>query len=306
MQERRDPAVVAGTIRAQDEERSPKTWHRLGGLGRWIGYIWLVAFALVTVAPFILMLSSSFKPSSLVFEMPPRLLPSEPTLNNYQRLFRFKDGIVLTWLRTSFVIAGAVTIANVLIDSFVGYALAKMRFPGRKVIFWAIVASMMIPGQVTLIPIYMMVYRLGWLNSLAAFIVPWISLSFGMFLMKQYMQTMPSRLIDAARIDGCSEWRIFWRIVLPLAAPGVAVLAIFVFIGQWNSFLWPLIVTQSADLTTIQVGLTQVRYTGLAGGQVDYTLVLTGAVIAALPMLIVFVVFQRYFLTGLTVGALKG
>jgi multiple sugar transport system permease protein len=306
MQKYRGSAVVAGGTTTRGEREPSNIRRGLGVLGRWLGRIWLVAFALFTVAPFFLMLTSSFKPSTLVFEMPPRLFPSEPTLNNYQRLFGFKDGIVLTWLRTSFIIAATVTVANVLIDSFVGYVLAKMRFPGRRVIFWAIVASMMIPGQVTLIPIYMMVYRLGLLDSLAAFILPWISLSFGMFLMKQYMQTLPSSLIDAARIDACSEWRIFWKIVLPLAAPGVAVLAIFVFMGQWNSFLWPLIVTQSADLTTIQVGLSQVRYTGLAGGQVDYTLVLAGAVLAALPMVIVFVIFQRYFLTGLTIGALKG
>lgn len=293
----------------QDALGSVKDRHyegRWAGWARWLGLIWLVAFAIFTVMPFVWMFTSSFKPSSVVFEMPPTLFPSEPTLNNFQRLFRYKDAVVLNWLKNSAIIALAVTFSNLLVASWAGYALAKMRFTGRRVIFWAILASMMIPGQVTLIPVYMLVYRLNWLDSLPAFIVPAIGQPFGIFLMKQYMQTLPSSLIDAARIDACSEWRIFWKVVLPLALPGVAVLGIFIFMGNWNSFLWPLIVTQSQRMTTIQVGLTNVRYTGLAGAQVDYTLVLAGAVTAALPMIIFFTLMQRYFLTGLTIGAIKG
>ena len=279
---------------------------RSDSLARGLGFFWLIAFAVITVMPFVWMFTSSFKPSSVVFEMPPTLLPSEPTLNNFQRLFRYKDAVVLDWLWNSAVIALAVTFGNLIVASWAGYALAKMQFIGRRAIFWAVLASMMIPGQVTLIPVYMLVYRLNWLDSLPAFIFPAIGQPFGIFLMKQYMQTLPSSLIDAARIDACSEWRIFWKVVLPLALPGVAVLGIFIFMGNWNSFLWPLIVTQSQRMTTIQVGLTNVRYTGLAGAQVDYTLVLAGAVTAALPMIVFFALMQRYFLTGLTIGAIKG
>lgn len=275
-------------------------------LAGWLSRFWLVAFAILTVLPFVWMITTSFKPTSLIFEFPPQWIPTEPTLNNYQRLFRYDNAIVFKWFRNSVIIAVVVTGVSLVVDTWAGYALAKMRFPGNKVIFWAILASMMIPGQVTLIPLYRMVYYFGWLNSYTAFIVPAIGQAFGIFLMKQYIQTLPSSLIDAARIDGCSEWRIFWKIVLPLAMPGVAVLGIFLFMGNWNSFVWPLIVTQSQEMTTIQVGLANVRFTGLAGGQVDYPILMAGAVIAALPMVIVFTLFQRYFLTGLTIGALKG
>ena len=157
---------------------------RSDSLARGLGFFWLIAFAVITVMPFVWMFTSSFKPSSVVFEMPPTLLPSEPTLNNFQRLFRYKDAVVLDWLWNSAVIALAVTFGNLIVASWAGYALAKMQFIGRRAIFWAVLASMMIPGQVTLIPVYMLVYRLNWLDSLPAFIFPAIGQPFGIFLMK--------------------------------------------------------------------------------------------------------------------------
>jgi multiple sugar transport system permease protein len=266
----------------------------------------LLTFAFVTVLPFVWMVSTSFKPASLVFEMPPEFIPREPTLNNFGRVFRYENGVVIGWFLNSAIIAGVVTLSSMLVNTWAGYALAKMNFPGRRVLFWAILITMMIPGQVTLIPLYRLVLNLNWLDTYFAFIVPGIGQAFGIFLMKQYMQTLPSSLIDAARIDACSEWHIFWRIVRPLAMPGIAVVGIFVFMGNWNSFLWPVVVSQSRELTTIQVGLTLVRFPGFQGGQVDYSILMAGSLLAALPMIVVFALFQRFFLSGLTIGALKG
>jgi multiple sugar transport system permease protein len=273
-------------------------------VGRRVGILILLMFAVLIFLPFWWMLVTSFKPANLVFEYPPEFIPFNPTLNNYERTLGYQGGVVGTWMLNSIIVAAVVTFGNLMVASWAGYALAKMDFPGRRTLFVALIVTMMIPGHVTLIPLYSLVLRMGWIDTYAALTIPWIGQVFGIFLMKQFMQTLPSSLIDAARIDACSEWRIFWKIILPLAMPGIAVLGIFIFMANWNSFIWPLVIMESREMTTIQVGLTLIRYQNV--GFLDYSLLMATAVVAAVPMVIVFVLFQRYFLTGLRLGALKG
>ena len=205
------------------------------------------------------------------------------------------------WILNSIVVVSVITVCHVVFYSMAGYAFAKLHFPGQRGLFWVVLLTLTVPLYVIVVPLYNMMIGLGWINTYAGSILPALVGPASLFLMKQFMSTLPSSLIDAARVDACSEWRIYLRVVLPLAKPAVAVLAIFTFMGYWNSFFWPLIVTQTSDMRVLTVGLTLVRF-----GPFDYGSLMAGSVIAAAPMFIVFLVFQRYFLRGLTIGAVKG
>lgn len=221
------------------------------------------------------------------------------TFKTFKSLFKRHD--VGKWLFNSFYIAVVVTFGILLFDSMAGYVLAKKRFPGRKAIFWIIIATMMIPGQVTLVPMFIMIRDLELMNTHWALILPDLSMVFGVFLMRQYMYSIPDELIEAAKIDGASEWKTYWKVVLPLAKPGLAALGIFTFMNVWNSFLWPIIVLDSSHLYTLPVGLKTLQDANLA----NFKLLMSGAAIAAIPMIIVFLLFQRYFVKGLTIGGVK-
>jgi len=219
---------------------------------------------------------------------------------NFRRLFR--QAPILTWIRNSAVTSVAITAWHVLFDTAAGYAFAKRQFPGRNFLFWLLIASMMIPEQVTLVPVFMMLDRFGLIDKLQAVILPGMAATFGVFLMRQYIQTLPSELEEAARIDGCSELGIFTRIILPLCKPALGVLAIFTFVANWNQFMWPLIVLNSRHRFTLQVGLQTLQSEFLT----DYGLLMAGASISALPTIVLFLFFQRYFISGLTLGGIKG
>jgi multiple sugar transport system permease protein len=182
-----------------------------------------------------------------------------------------------------------------------GYAIAKKKFPGSKIFFWIYISSMMIPKQVTLVPLYILVANLGMINSYPGLILPSIAAPFGVFLMRQFMVSLPNEVLDAAKIDGAGEFKTFWRIVIPMSKPALAVLGIFTFVGEWNSFLWPLIVTQTSEMKTLQAGLSLIQ----DEVPMEYAYLMAGAAFAALPMVIVFLSFQKYFLRGVTVGAVK-
>ena len=182
-----------------------------------------------------------------------------------------------------------------------GYSLAKKRFPGRKAIFAIYISSMMIPTQVTLVPLYIIVAKFGLVNTYAGLILPAISAPFGVFLMRQFMLSVPSEMLEAARIDGAGEFRTFMKIVLPISKPALAVLGIFTFVGQWNSFLWPLIITNTNEMRTLQAGLS-LRQEEVP---MQYSYLMAAATFAAIPMIIVFFSFQKYFLRGITVGSVK-
>ncbi|MDR4890330.1 carbohydrate ABC transporter permease [Fredinandcohnia sp. QZ13] len=223
----------------------------------------------------------------------------EDTFSGFTTLFN-KNNVGI-WFFNSFYIAVVVTIGILLFDSMAGYVLAKKRFPGRNLIFWSIIATMMIPGQVTLVPLFIMVRNFGIMDTHWALIFPDLAMVFGVFLMRQFMHSIPDELIDAAKIDGASEWKTYWKIILPLAKPGLAALGIFTFMNVWNSFLWPIIVLNDANLYTLPVGLKTLQDANLA----SFKLLMSGAAIASVPMIIVFMLFQRHFVKGLTLGGVK-
>ncbi|MCK4598070.1 carbohydrate ABC transporter permease [bacterium] len=232
--------------------------------------------------------------------MPPKISLSLLSLVNFVNLF--ERGQIFRWFFNSFYIACFVTMFNLFFSSLAGYTLAKKIFPGRKAIFWMIISTMMIPGQVTLVPVFIMMTNFGLLDTHAALILPQVVSVFSIFLMKQYIQTLPSELEDAARIDGCSEFGVFWRIILPLCRPVLAVLGIFVFVANWNNFLWPLIMLNTPSKFTMQVGLATLQEQFAT----DYGILMAGAAFAAVPMIIMFLSLQRHFIKGLTIGGVKG
>lgn len=269
--------------------------------GLTIIYIILIGWALLTVIPLLWMLSSSFKDSTAITAVPPQLIPKHPTLDAYKRIF--KVGGMARWFLNSLIVASVSTVINVLFASLAGYAFAKMKFPGQKQIFGVLLMSMMIPGQVTLIPLYILVVNTFNLsNTYVGMIVPGMVNVASIFLMKQVMSSLPGSLIDAARIDACSEFGIFRKVIFPMAKPGLAVLGITTFVAHWNNFFWPFLITNTRDMRTLQVGLTSFRFENMQ----DYGSMMAGAVCSAVPMIIVFLSLQKYFLRGITIGAVKG
>ena len=273
---------------------------RRPSLGLSVGYILLVIWAGVSLLPLYWMFVTACKPATIVMSLPPKLVPDPFTLSNFKKLAEHK--IVWRWFFNSCFVSVTVTGSNVFFCSLAGYTFAKLKFPGQRALFWMILSLMMVPGQVLLVPSFILLNKLRWINTYWALTVPDMVSPFGIFLMKQFMQTLPSELMDAGRIDGCREYDVFSRIMLPISVPGMAVLAIFTFMGQWNRFLWPLIMTSSEDMRVLQVGLATLQFQNYQ----NYGLLMAGGAAAALPMIAVFLSFQRYFLRGITIGALKG
>jgi multiple sugar transport system permease protein len=268
--------------------------------GRILAYALLGLWAVISLLPLYWIFVTALIPPSVVLALPPKFLPIPFTPVNFQRLLNSSQ--VLRWTFNSLFVSSVVTASNVLLGTMAGYVLAKKRFPGNTLIFWLVVSTMLVPGQITIIPLYDLIVRLNWINTYTALIVPGLVGPFAIFLMKQFLQTLPGELLDAARIDGCSELRTFWDVVIPLSLPGMAVLAIFTFMGTWNDFLWPLIVTNKEEMMTLQIGLTSLQNVYFT----DYGLLMAGAAFAAVPMIVVFLVFQPAFVRGITIGALKG
>jgi multiple sugar transport system permease protein len=211
------------------------------------------------------------------------------------------------WFFNSLFVAVLRTAGAIFFGSLAGYAFAKLRFFGREVIFWILMPVLMVPGFILIIPQYQLIYSFHWIDSFFGLIIPGLTGGvWAMFLMRQFMHTIPTELIESARMDGASEFGIYWSIVAPLAVPGMAVLGIFTFIGNWNNFLYPLIVTTLKEMRTLPVGLSMLISPRDSGMSVPFGELMAGATIAAVPMIIVFLFFQRYFLKGITVGAIKG
>lgn len=276
----------------------------------------LTLFAIVSLFPLYWLFATALTPTSATLKLPPELIPSEPTLENFANIIRLSGqgkldilGVMipmsrmLLWFVNTIALALISTAIHVLFDTMAGYAFAKRKFPGSNLFFWMILAALMIPGQVTLVPLYLMISQFKLVDSFAGMLMPGLADVIGIFLLKQYIQTLPSELEEAARIDGASEWQSFTRIIVPLAAPGMAVTAIFAFQRYWNAFLWPLVILQTPDLFTLQVGLSYL-YNSEFG--TNYGLLMSGAALASIPMIIFFFAFQRYFMQGLRVGAVKG
>lgn len=266
--------------------------------GQYIRWLLLFFGGVVMVMPIAYMLSASFKFPFEMYNL--NLIPEEPTIENYT--YVLEDGRFFQWFINSMIIATLTTISNVLFDSLVGYTLCKFRFPGRMFVFIAILSTLMIPTEMLIIPWYLMSTSFGWLDSYWGIMFPGLMTAFGTFLMKQFFETVPDDFIEAARIDGLNELQIWWTVAMPLVKPALAALAIFVFLGNWTAFIWPLIVTNSQELYTLPVGLT----TFSVEQQVEWELIMTGAALATIPTLIVFLIFQRFIIRGVVMAGLKG
>lgn len=264
-----------------------------------ISLVILSIMALLAFIPLYWMVATSFTQPTLTMKFPPDIIPKNPTFDNFKELFN--EPIIFRWTLNSLIVATSVTLAQIFLCAMAGYSLAKKKFPGSKILFSIYIASMMIPGQVTLVPLYILVSKLNMINTYAGLILPAIAAPFGVFMMRQFMLSVPNEIIEAARIDGAGEFKTFMKIVIPISKPAMAVLAIFTFVGQWNSFLWPLIVANTNDMRTLQAGLSLLQ----EQVPMQYSFLMAAATYAAIPMIIVFMSLQKYFLRGITVGAVK-
>jgi multiple sugar transport system permease protein/arabinosaccharide transport system permease protein len=260
----------------------------------------LLTFVFLVAMPFIYMISASFKPQYEIFTFPIKVLPENLIYNNYETLFR--ETLYLRWFVNTLFVALTRTFLSLFLCMLAGYAFAKFDFPYKKTLFLIVIASFTLPFEVLFVPLYTMMVNLGWFNSYTALIVPFAASAFGIFLARQYILAVPTELLEAARIDGASEFGIFWRVVVPNLRPAIAVLGIIFFNASWNDFLWPLIVLNDRAKYTVNLALPTLR--GPYGDQ--YGLVLAGAVLATLPIILIFVFMQRHFIEGLMAGALKG
>jgi multiple sugar transport system permease protein len=255
---------------------------------------------LVMVGPFVWMLLSSFKTFGEILRSPPTWWPLDPTLDNYSVLLGRLD--FPAYFVNSTVVAVATTAGNLLFCAAAGYALAKLRFPGSRLLFAVVLGTIMVPGIVTLVPLFVLVSNLGLVNTYAGLVLPFLAQAFGVFLMRQFMLSIPDDLLEAARIDGAGEWRIFWRIVLPLSRPPLATLGILTFLASWNNFLWPLVVATTESRYTLPVALALYS---VGQNRARYDLLLAGSVLIVVPVLVVFVLLQRHFVRGIATTGLK-
>lgn len=261
-------------------------------------YVLLLLIAIVMIAPFVAMISVSLQTQSSAASFPLQWIPSAPTLSNYANLFQTSD--IGQWFINSVVVAVVGTIIAIFTATTAAYAFARMDFPLRNVLFWSFLAMLMIPSQVTLIPQFLLLAKLDWLNTYQALILPGITSAFGIFLVRQYLLGLPRDFEEAARIDGASELQIYVRIVLPMLTPAIAALATIQFLNYWNDFLYPLIVTTDSGMRTLPVGLAtlQTPTSGLPE-------LLAGTTVAIVPTAIVFLVLQKYFVRGIVMSGLK-
>lgn len=260
----------------------------------------LSAGAVLTLAPLLWMLSISFMPAGDANVFPPRLLPRIWTVEHYRTLFTRLD--LTRFAFNSFVLASAATLLSVIINGMAGYAFAKFRFRGRDALYRTLLGALVIPAQVAMLPLFLLLKSIGLVNTYAGAMIPSLASIFGIFLVRQYALSIPDDLLDAARIDGAGEWRIFRSVVLPVIRPILVTLAVFTFMGTWNDFMWPLIILSDDSRYTLPVALANLS---LEHAQ-DTELMMAGAVLTVLPVLLLFVVLQRQYIAGITAGSVKG
>ncbi len=259
----------------------------------------MIAIAAIMVVPFVWMVTGSFRSEADLFANPGSLLPDQWSLDGYRRIWRELPFMRL--LVNTLIFAIVTTLLCLLFDSMCAYALARLDFPGRRVAFIVVIATLMVPFQVTLIPVFVELFHLGWLNTYQGLIVPRATSAFGIFMLRQFFLTIPRELDEAAGIDGAGHLRIYWQIILPLAKPALATLAALHFMNLWNDLLWPLVVTSRTDMRTLPAGLT------LFGGQhiTDHSVLLAGATISMIPIALAFFLAQRFFIQGVAGTGLK-
>lgn len=264
-------------------------------------YVFLIAICIFMVLPFIWMLSTSFKMPEDVFGLPPQIIPINPTLINYQYLFQDKN--IVRIIGNTFAVAGGATALRLFFCSLAGYAFAKHQFPGRGKLFAFLLGTMVIPGAVTLIPVYVIMRDLKLIDTLWSLIIPGAASAFGIFFLRQYIASVSDELIDAARIDGASEFGIYWRVILPIIAPGLVSLGLIFFMGSWNDYFGPLIFLKSPENFTLPLAIRS--FEG-AVGLTAYNTQMAMSILSLLPLLVLFIIFQRRIVDGITAGAVKG
>lgn len=297
----RTPSPVVPVAAPRESRTTRRGRRELAGRAPWWLYVLLFAGLLLMIGPFVWMLLGAFKPSAELRAVTPTLLPADPTLQNFSNLFSKLD--FATYFLNSALVAIVVTLANLLFCSMAGYALAKLEFAGRGKLFGLVLATLMVPGSVTLVPLFVLMSKLGLVNTYAAVILPFVAGAFGVFLMRQFMLGVPRELLDAARVDGAGEWRIFWQIVLPLTRPALAALGIFQFLASWNNFLWPLVALTDESKYTLPVALATFA---IGQNKADYGLLMAGAVALVAPVILVFLLLQRHFTQSIAMTGLKG
>jgi multiple sugar transport system permease protein len=260
-------------------------------------------FGILIALPLIWMVAASFKPLSEIYRYPPTLIPENFTLGNYQRLFR--DWPFWSWYYNSFVVSAFLTIAQLFFTSLAGFGFAKYRFKGNRPLFILLLGSTMIPFQLILVPLFIFMSQFGWTDSYWSLTIPFMAPAFGIFLMRQFIISIPSEMMEAARMDGASEFGIYWRIMLPLLRPALATLAILQFLGTWNSFLWPLAVLRNSENMTLPVGLASMVGSVTAGSEPPIGASMAAATLVTIPVIIVFVMVQGQYIAGLTAASVK-
>jgi multiple sugar transport system permease protein len=263
-------------------------------------HVALIAGLILMVGPFVWMTLGSFKTTGELRQLPPTFIPENPTLDNYDQLFERLD--FPRYFFNSTVVALAVTAGNLLFCSMLGYALAKLEFPGKRVLFGLMLATLMVPSIVTFMPLFVLESNMNLNNIHLGLILPFVAGALGAFLMRQFISGIPDELIDAARIDGAGEYRIFFRIILPLCGPALATLAILTFLGSWNAFLWPLVSASTEDMYTLPVA---VALFSIGQQQSNVALQMAGAVVVVLPVVVLFFAMQRYIIQGIATTGIK-
>jgi multiple sugar transport system permease protein len=283
--------------RHDGSRRSRALWRNLGGV---LTYALLFAGAALMLLPFWWMLVTSVRLPDEVYAFPPNFWPNVWHWENYAAVV--KAAPFLRFFANTLLVATIVTAGNLLFSAMAGYAFARLEFKGRDAVFWLFLASMMIPGQVTMIPVFVLMTRLGWVDTYYGLTVPGLVGAYGIFLTRQYFLNLPADLENAARLEGASEWRVFWHVALPLAKPVLMVLGVFTFMGAWTDFLWPLLMTNSMELRTLEVGLSvfKTQYT------VNWPLQMAASLLIQLPIVVLFIATQKYFTRGIVLTGMKG
>jgi len=265
-------------------------------------YLFALLGAGLTILPFVWMILSSLKNNAEIFRYPPSFLPEVLYISNYAKLVEmWPFGM---WYVNSILVSTVGTIAVLFFSSLAGFGFAKYEFKGRNVLFGILIASTMIPFQLILIPLFIQVSRLGMTNTYAGLLLPFMAPALGIFLMKQFMSAIPNELLDAARIDGCSEFGIYWNIIAPLIRPAMGTLAIITFLGSWNSFTWPLVILRSDAMMTLPIGLARMTE-NVPGKTRDFGVIMAAATLVSVPVIAVFMAMQRQFISGLLSGSVK-
>lgn len=301
---------VGSHVRISPPSRSTGTLHKVrrsdAGASMWkatpLTYIALILAVLLCIFPIYFMLVGATRTNDAINSVPPPLLPGTNFMHNFSTVWANTDANIGKGLLNSIIVAGSVTVSTVFFASLAGFAFAKLHFRGKGAMLMIILGSMMVPTQLGIVPLYLMMVKFGWQNHLQAVIVPFLIGAFGVFMMRQYAsQAVPDELIEAARVDGCNTWRIYWNVVMPALRPAAAVLAIFTFMQTWNDFMWPLVALQDSTNPTVQLSLRSLG----TGYYTDYAQVFAGMSVAVVPLLIVFIIFGRQIIGGIMEGALK-